>query len=120
MIITPISCAVVGAVLPFTPLAGVLGFTALPLSFFLILLGMIASYLALVEIAKARFYATQAHPRATPLTQEQRHHHRVARRASRFIHHPLGAASSTASTRDLRPRSIWRAITKSAGTMTSR
>ena len=66
MIITPISCAVIGAVLPFTPLAGVLGFTALPLSFFLILLGMIATYLALVEIAKSRFYATQAHPRATP------------------------------------------------------
>ena len=91
MIITPISCAVVGAVLPFTPLAGVLGFTALPLSFFLILLGMIATYLALVEVAKARFYATQARPRATPLTREQRHHHRVARRASRFIHHPLRA-----------------------------
>ena len=119
MIITPISCAVVGAVLPFTPLAGVLGFTALPLSFFLILLGMIATYLVLVEIAKARFYATQARPRATPLTREQRHHHRVARRASRFIHHPLQPASSTASARNRRPRSIWRAMTKSAGTTRS-
>ena len=81
---------------------------------------MIACYLALVEIAKARFYATQAHPRATPLTQEQRHHHRVARRAPASSITPLGAASSTASTRDLRPRSIWRAMTKSAGTMTRR
>ena len=89
MIITPISCAAVGAVLPFTPLAGVLGFTALPLSFFLILLGMIVTYLVLEEVAKARFYATQARPRASPLTPEQRHHHRVARRASRFIHHPI-------------------------------
>jgi len=90
MIVTPISCAVIGAVLPFTPLAGVLGFTALPVSFFLILLGMIAIYLTLVEIAKSRFYATQAHPRATPLSHDQRHHHRIARRAAHFIHHAVG------------------------------
>ena len=87
MIITPITCAVIGAVLPFTPLAHALGFTALPLSFFLILLGMIATYLVLVEIAKSRFYAAQAHPRTTPLTHEQRHQRRIARRASRFSRH---------------------------------
>ena len=56
--------------LPFSPLAHVLGFTTLPLSFFLILLGMIVTYLALVEFAKTRFYAREARPRAAPLTHE--------------------------------------------------
>jgi Mg2+-importing ATPase len=87
MIVTPITCAVVGAVLPFTPLAHLLGFTALPLSFFLILIGMIVTYLVLVEIAKSRFYAAQPHPRRPTLTAEQRHHRHVARRAAPFTRH---------------------------------
>jgi Mg2+-importing ATPase len=90
MIVTPVTCAVVGAVLPFTPLADFLGFTALPLSFFLILVGMIATYLVLVEVAKGRFYATQPHPRRPPLTREQRHQRHVARRGRRFTHHGVG------------------------------
>jgi Mg2+-importing ATPase len=90
MIVTPVTCAVVGAVLPFTPLADFLGFTALPLSFFLILVGMIATYLVLVEVAKGRFYATQPHPRRPPLTREQRHQRHVARRGRRFTHHVVG------------------------------
>ncbi|MDQ1440680.1 MAG: P-type Mg2+ transporter [Acidimicrobiaceae bacterium] len=87
MIVTPITCAVAGAVLPFTPLAHLLGFTALPLSFFLILIGMIVTYLVLVEIAKSRFYAAQPHPRRPALTAEQRHHRHVARRAAPFTRH---------------------------------
>ena len=55
MNITPIACALIGAVLPFSPLADTLGFTTLPISFFLILVGMIVTYLALVETAKRRF-----------------------------------------------------------------
>ena len=57
MIALPISCATIGALLPFTPFASTLGFAALPLAFFLILLGMIGCYLVLVELVKARFYA---------------------------------------------------------------
>ncbi|MDQ6697657.1 MAG: magnesium-translocating P-type ATPase [Actinomycetota bacterium] len=87
MIITPVACALIGAVLPFTPVAHALGFTTLPLSFFLILLGMIATYLVLVEIAKSRFYAAQDRPHRTPMTRNQRHGRRVARRAARFAHH---------------------------------
>jgi Mg2+-importing ATPase len=90
MIVTPVTCAVIGAILPFTPLADFLGFTALPLSFFLILIGMIATYLVLVEIAKRRFYAVQPHPRRPALTHEQRHQRRIARRARRFTHHTVG------------------------------
>jgi len=87
MIVTPITCAVIGAVLPFSPLAGFLGFTTLPLSFFLILMGMIVTYLVLVELAKSRFYAVQAHPRRPALTHEQRHRRHIVRRAARFTHH---------------------------------
>ena len=84
MIVLPITCAVIGAVLPFSPLAHTLGFSRLPLSFFLILLGMIVTYLMLVEMAKARFYGTVARPRKPPSTHEQRLARRVARRAARF------------------------------------
>ncbi|MGZ4762670.1 MAG: magnesium-translocating P-type ATPase [Ilumatobacteraceae bacterium] len=87
MLVTPISCAVVGAVLPFSPIAHTLGFTTLPISFFLILIGMIITYLTLVEIAKSRFYAAQAAPHRAPMTHEQRHERHIARRAARFAHH---------------------------------
>ena len=44
----------IGATLPVTPLAGVLGFTALPLSYLVFLLVATATYLGLVELAKRR------------------------------------------------------------------
>jgi Mg2+-importing ATPase len=103
MIVTPVSCAVIGAVLPFTPLAGVLGFTTLPLSFFLILIGMIATYLVLVEIAKGRFYAVHTHSRRPPLTHEERHQRRIARRASRFTHRVATTARRASKTGPVPP-----------------
>ena len=87
MIALPIACATIGAALPFTPLAHVLGFASLPLAFFLILLGMIAAYIVLVELVKARFYAVQDRPRPTPPSPEERHHRHVRRRARRFTTH---------------------------------
>lgn len=96
MIVTPVACATIGALLPFSPLAGPLGFTTLPLSFFLILLGMISVYLVLVEIAKTRFYAIHAHPRRTALTHEERHERHQRRRAARFTHHIFGATAPLA------------------------
>jgi P-type Mg2+ transporter len=87
MLVTPVTCALIGAALPFTPLAGFLGFAALPVGFFLILLGMIAAYLLLVEVAKRRFYAVQAHPRRPRPTHLARHQRRIQRRAARFTHH---------------------------------
>jgi Mg2+-importing ATPase len=85
MIVLPIGCAAIGAALPFTPLAHVLGFAPLPLAFFLILLGMIASYLVLVELVKARFYAVQERPHASRPTRVERHQRHVRRRARRFL-----------------------------------
>jgi Mg2+-importing ATPase len=87
MIVTPITCAAIGMFLPFSPLAGLLGFTALPLAFFLILVGMIATYLALIEFVKTRFYRVEARPRHPRTTHEQRRQRRITRRAARFVHH---------------------------------
>ncbi len=86
MIITPVGCAIVGGALPFSPVNHVLGFATLPVAFFLILLGMIAAYLALIEFAKVRFYASVSHPRRAATSPEQRRQHRIRRRAARFIH----------------------------------
>jgi len=46
----------VAAVLPFTPLARPLGFTAPPFPFILFVTGAVVTYLALVELAKRIFY----------------------------------------------------------------
>jgi Mg2+-importing ATPase len=96
MLVLPITCAALGAVLPFTPLADVLGFTGLPLRFFLILIAMVATYLALVEVIKARFYAVVPRPHRPPPTAEARHRRHVLRRAARFRHRPRGSRISAA------------------------
>ena len=45
MLIVPTGAALVGAVLPYTGLAHILGFTPLPTTFFLLLFGMVVVYL---------------------------------------------------------------------------
>jgi P-type Mg2+ transporter len=84
MIVLPIVMATIGAVLPFTPLAHLLGFTTLPLAFFLILIGMVFAYLALIEFVKKRFYASQERPHPARLSPEARHRRHLQRRAARF------------------------------------
>ena len=84
MIALPVSCAAIGAILSFTPLACPLGFAALPIAFFLVLLGLLASYLVLVEFVRARFYAVQARSQPAPPTHEERRHRHIRRRARRF------------------------------------
>ena len=70
MLLVPTGAALVGAILPYTGLAHLLGFTPLPTTFFLLLFGMVVVYLVLVELAKTRFYrAPHAHtPRLHPPT----------------------------------------------------
>ncbi len=88
MLITPTAMAALGAVLPFTPLSHLLGFSTLPLTFFLILIGMVLTYLALVEFAKSRFYANEhGRPVRVSTSQEQQRTRRLRRRAGRFIRH---------------------------------
>jgi len=50
--ITTLVIVLIGALLPFTPLAAALGFTPLPMGYFLFLVLATATYLALVDIAK--------------------------------------------------------------------
>ncbi len=85
LLLTALACATVGVLLPFSPLAGLFGFTALPPVFLLILAGMVAVYLGLVETAKAWFYrsAVGAKPLATPRPSRLR---RIERRAARWSH----------------------------------
>jgi Mg2+-importing ATPase len=56
IIIAALGVATVGAVLPATPLAHVLGFAPLPAAFFTALIGMVLGYPFLVEIGKRVFY----------------------------------------------------------------
>jgi Mg2+-importing ATPase len=97
MIVLPITMATIGAMLPFTPLAHLLGFATLPLAFFLILVGMVVAYLALIEYVKGRFYAHQDHPQPARLSPQARHRRHLQRRAARFglpgRPLPIGAAA---------------------------
>ncbi len=52
--ITTLLIVAIGIVLPYTPLAGPLGFTSLPPLYFLFLAGMMVIYLFLVELVKRR------------------------------------------------------------------
>ena len=51
-----LSCIGFGTILPFTILGGALGFTQLPLEYWVLLLLMVATYLFLVDAAKVFFY----------------------------------------------------------------
>jgi len=89
MLFVPTAAALAGAVLPYTGLANLLGFTPLPATFFLLLSGMVVVYLVLVELAKNRFYRAP-HARSPRLasTRAEWLERRIRRRASRYIRHP--------------------------------
>ena len=79
--IAALGIVAVGAILPATPVAHALGFSALPLAFFAALVAMIIAYLILIEIGKQIFYRTgisHVHPKPYG------HHRIVRRRAARF------------------------------------
>jgi Mg2+-importing ATPase len=72
----------IGILLPYSPLAHALGFTALPLGFLLTLGAMIPIYLLLIELGKRRFYRVRPQGRrlARPRPEhERRIHHRASR-----------------------------------------
>jgi Mg2+-importing ATPase len=81
--VSVLAVVAVGAWLPYSPLAGLLGFTPLPALFFLALVGLVLLYLVLVEAAKVWYYARLSAPRA-PAVRRRAYPHRVARRAARF------------------------------------
>jgi Mg2+-importing ATPase len=88
LLATTLTCAIVGLVLPFSPLAGVLGFTALPTGFLGILVLMIVTYLGLVEAGKSRFFRPV--PGGPPLARKRgRWERRIHRVAARWSHPSL-------------------------------
>jgi P-type Mg2+ transporter len=66
--VNTLAAVAVGLALPWSPLAGLLGFTALALPFFLFLGISTFTYLLLVEAAKRKFFAVPHH-QATSLAE---------------------------------------------------
>jgi P-type Mg2+ transporter len=56
LLATTLAVVLVGLLIPYSPAASWLGFTALPVDFLGILAGMVVTYLALAEMGKAYFY----------------------------------------------------------------
>jgi Mg2+-importing ATPase len=85
--VTTLACAVVGVVIPFSPLADTLGFTALPGRLLVALALMVATYLALVEAGKYLFFKRRFRVRPLALPRP-RHERRVHRRAAPWSRPP--------------------------------
>ena len=83
LLIASLTVPVVGVVLPYMPFGHTLGFTHLPLEYYPILVGLVVTYLALVEVTKYFFYRTLTP--GVPLAKHRpRSVRRVRRRAARF------------------------------------
>jgi Mg2+-importing ATPase len=98
--VSVLAVVVIGAVLPYTPAGLLVGFHPLPADFFLALVGMVALYLVLVEVAKHFYYRAadarlareapaRARARAAARLALGLHHGgaRVHRRAAPFLVH---------------------------------
>ncbi|WP_020076796.1 magnesium-translocating P-type ATPase [Cryocola sp. 340MFSha3.1] len=83
LVLSVLAVVAIGTWLPYSPLAGVLGFTPLPAVFVLALAGMVVAYLVLVELAKVWYYARLSRSPEAPV-RARAYRHRVARRAARF------------------------------------
>jgi Mg2+-importing ATPase len=59
LLATTVAVALLGAILPFTPLASLFGFTPIPAAFMGILLVMIVTYLLLVDLGKRLFFRAE-------------------------------------------------------------
>ncbi|MSZ39473.1 MAG: HAD-IC family P-type ATPase, partial [Actinobacteria bacterium] len=84
LIASVIAVVTIGCYLPYSPLAESIGFVALPVPFFLALLGMIIVYLVLVEFAKHLFFRRTKGGTVAPSKSHRDATHRVGRRAARF------------------------------------
>jgi Mg2+-importing ATPase len=84
VLLAALAVVAVGTILPFTPLAHLLGFRPLPAQFFLALAGIVICYLALMELGKYWFYRLYRAPEK-PAPRRRTSGHRVRRRAAPFI-----------------------------------
>jgi P-type Mg2+ transporter len=80
---TTLACVIVGAIIPFTPAARIFGFRPLPFGFFVILAAMVVTYLALVELGKAFFFA-RWRPAGSAAPLSDRRQRRISRVRTRW------------------------------------
>ena len=82
LLIATLGCAALGVAIPYIePIAHLLGFQPLPLSFLAVLAGMIITYLALAQLGVALFFKHQGgRPLALHISHQQRHITRIASR----------------------------------------
>ena len=79
-----VAVVIVSAMLPATPLAGVLGFVPLPFGFFAVLALMVVGYLVLVEVGKSVFYRMAVTGTHATVAREMRTDRPLRRRMRRF------------------------------------
>ncbi|MET7769995.1 magnesium-translocating P-type ATPase [Nocardia sp. NPDC005366] len=82
LMVTVAGVLIVGVAITVSPFSADLGFTPLPIGFFLTLVVLVLSYLVLVEGAKHVFYSEPM--RYGPVVRWRGHEHRIHRRAARF------------------------------------
>lgn len=82
LVVSTFGAVTVGIALTVSSVSHDLGFTPLPLSFFLALVVMVIAYLILIEFAKKVFYTEPIH--RGPTERRRGHPHRIHRRAARF------------------------------------
>ncbi len=92
-----IGSVAVGFTLPFTPLAGLFGFSRLPAGFLAILAVMVVVYLALVELGKSFFFGLRPSRPRLPISRWRRPPaiQRIERLASRWTVRPRPRRDST-------------------------
>jgi len=97
-----ISVVVIASLLPYSPLAGTLGFQRLPVTFFLALAAMVAAYLVLIEWAKSWFFRapTAPTPERAASTSTRRLHRRAARFSARQDVQPVRKGRKSLDPRD--------------------
>jgi Mg2+-importing ATPase len=82
LVLAALGVVTVGALLPATPLARLLGFEPLPAAFFAALAGMVVCYLVLIEVGKRLFY--RAVPTTSPHGLRPSRNRHMRRRAAYF------------------------------------
>jgi Mg2+-importing ATPase len=103
LLLSTLVVVAIGAALPFSPLAGTLGFTDLPAGLVVVIVAMIPIYLLLLELGKRVFYRREARRAPTPRAHVP-HRHRILRRASRWsVAHLPHARHGRRPDRTLRP-----------------
>jgi Mg2+-importing ATPase len=91
LLATTLACATVGVLIPYSPLADTLGFTALPATLLGAIALMVVTYLALVEVGKYLFFKGRIQVRPLAIRRprrERRVHRRAAGWSTRRPHLP--------------------------------